>query len=186
MEFPLQQGNHEQGQHAVEGVDADLLVGPVEAGRNETKCGSFIVRKAFSTRACPRYAGRSAVGPFRAIGKDERLAEECRTQLVDPLATDTISQTDLAVLLGHPNVQDLLHVAGLQYLPDLILRARQGRALALDLAAAVSGQPPLESIEQPTAFADLLGQGGQLGGIEIVVEGDHDGSGRPKTSLVVR
>jgi len=32
MEFPLQQGNHEQGQHAVEGVYANLLIGPVEAG----------------------------------------------------------------------------------------------------------------------------------------------------------
>ncbi len=178
MQRPLEQRGQRQRQDAIEGVNTDFLVCPMEhrLPRDEMwvlHCPESVLNSILS----PISQHDSLIGPIVAVSKDEGLAEESVAEPIDSRCVDAIVQAGQIALAIKPQceVKDFLHVASSEDLIDLLLCPIEGGRLArLCLSLYPAVESPLQLMEPPFALLYLLHESGQLFRIEIVVESYHD------------
>ncbi len=178
VQLSLEQRGQRQRQDAIEGVDTDFLVGPMEhrlpGDEMRVLHGPEGVLN-FVLAAISQH--NILIGPIVAVGEEQCLAEKSVAKGVYSGGIDTVTQAGylaLAMWLQREG-EDFFHVASGEYFIDILLGPAHGGRLAgpyLSPDPAVEAQ--LQFMELPSALLDLLRKGYKLLRVEVVVEGHQN------------
>lgn len=176
-DLAVQEADEHQRQDAAQDVDADLLIGPVilepqgDVSRvlHLPECGFHVMLGAVS-------ADDFGVAPVVIVGEDEGFSQQGFLEVLPFVPVEPIGENRQTVAFCDVDLEELLHVAGLEPLFDLLPGSLDGwRRPAIRLSGVPASQRGLEVAQMAAAFRDLALQGAGLGIEQVPVPGDDDG-----------
>ena len=178
MKLPLKQRGKRQCQDAIEGVNADFLISPMEHRLPRNKMRVFHgPESALNSVLSPISQHDVLIGPIVAVREYQCFAEEGAAKPVNSGSVDVIGQAgQLAPAMGlQRDGEDFVHMARGKNGIYLFLRSAECGWLArFGLSPDPAVEPPLHFMELPSALLDLLHEGCELFRVEVVVEGHQD------------
>ena len=118
----LEEAAQDQGQHAVEGVDADLGVSPVKHGFPTEEAGVFHGGKGILDPGLAAVSEHNLlVAPSVLVREEDALAELSLPDAGISGSVGAVEELPMAALLGHGDVQDFSDVLTRTNLADVLV-----------------------------------------------------------------
>lgn len=178
IQLLLKQRGQHQRQDAIEGMNTDFLISPMEHRLPRDEMRVLHGPECVLNLVLPPVSQHNVlIGPIVAVREDQGLAEEGAAEPVNSGGIDAIGQAGQLVWAMKPqrDVEDFLHMASNKDLIKLLLGpAEGGRLTPFVLSFNPAVEPLLHLMELPFAFLDLLHEGGELFRVEVVVEGHQN------------
>ena len=162
-------------QHTVEGMNLDLLVGPMAHGLPSQEAGLFhLPESMFDFVLAMVGPDNCFIGPVRSVGDQDGLAEVALCDLPDHLRIGGEVESGQALFLVDGDIEDILHMLGFEYVLDTLADGCDGWPPSPLLSAIMPGKKFFGEREEPVR---TLGDGRceirQLPGIEPLGELHH-------------
>ena len=176
--FSAQEADQGESGHAIERMDADLLIGPMEARIPAEEVRVFhLTESMFDVVLGSISADNLFISPFVIVGKEKGFSQDRFTQSSDGSLLDLKLERGKALGESGAGNNDLAHVfAAKDFLNFLLGALNRGLSALANLTACPSFQFCLQGMQFGLALKDVSSDALELSGKEVFIVGHQNRS----------
>ena len=173
----VEQAAEDQGEDAIEGMDADLGIGPVEHGLPTEEVGIFHFGKGLLHLGLAAIGEHDLlIGPALLVGEQDALSELGFSDSRPSGGVRAVGQPQATAALADRSAEDLGDVLAGADLLEVLGQAFPGVALALGMGFLRAVQFGLQLLQGAPFFGQVLFHAAELLALQLGAEGEEQGA----------